>query len=119
MGHEFSFHPFNLLGLVGLLGIAFLFSRDKKNVNWRLVTVGVSLQFVLALIVLQPTVQTHVFKPIDSFVQALLGFSKQGADFVMQSVEKHDALEYIQVKQEDGTVKEQIKQQKLQSWHRK
>ena len=111
MGHEFSFHPFNLLGLAGLVGIAFLFSRNRKAVNWRLVGVGISLQFVLALVVLQPTVQQNVFKPIDSFVQALLGFSKQGADFVMQSVEKHDAFEYVKVQQEDGSMKEEVKQQ--------
>lgn len=110
MGHQFGFHPFNLLGLLGLLGIAYLFSRNKKAVNWRLVIVGILIQFFLAIIVLQPTVQEYVFRPIDGFVQALLGFSKEGADFVMQSVEKHDALEYVQVQQADGSMAEEVKQ---------
>lgn len=111
MGHQFSFHPFNLLGLLGLLGIAYLFSRNRKAINWRLVIVGVGLQFFLAIVVLQPIVQEHVFRPIDGFVQALLGFSKEGADFVMQSVVKHDALEYVQVAQADGSMTEEVKQQ--------
>lgn len=110
MPHTFSFHPFNILGLVGLIAVAYLFSRNRKSINWRLVAVGLILQASLALIVLQPVVQRNVFKPIDSFVQSLLGYSKKGADFVMQSVEKHDALEYVQVKDKDGKQKEVVQQ---------
>ena len=43
---------FGLFGLSVLLGIAFLFSNNKKSVDWRLVATGVVLQVAFAAFVL-------------------------------------------------------------------
>jgi len=43
---------FGLFGLVVLIGIAWLFSNNKKSVDWKLVVVGVSLQIAFAALVL-------------------------------------------------------------------
>ena len=45
-----------LLGAVGLavlLGIAWVFSRDRKAVDWKLVFTGLGLQLAFALVVLK------------------------------------------------------------------
>ena len=111
MGTEvtLTFNAFNVLGVFGFILIAYGLNRwihrkNPKPVNWRLVGAGLLIQVFVALVVLQPPVQHYVFKPIDSFVQKLLGFSKQGADFVFMSVEKHDALEYVVKKSPDGKI---------------
>ena len=104
-----TFNAFNVLGVFGFILIAYGLNRwihrkNPKPVNWRLVGAGLLIQVFVALVVLQPPVQHYVFKPIDSFVQKLLGFSEKGADFVFQSVDKHGALEYVVKKDQDGKV---------------
>jgi CNT family concentrative nucleoside transporter len=71
-----------LLGLVAMLGIAWLFSRNRKAINWRLVAVGMTLQLVLALLVLKvPGVKGAFGLVADGFV-ALLAYAGAGAEFV-------------------------------------
>ena len=43
---------FGLFGLAVLIGIAWLFSNNKKAVDWRLVLTGISLQIAFAAFVL-------------------------------------------------------------------
>ncbi len=43
---------FGLFGLTVLIGIAFLFSNNKKKIDWRLVLTGVFLQIIFAIFVL-------------------------------------------------------------------
>jgi len=98
-----------LRGLVGIaffIGLAVLFSKNRKAINWRLVACGLALQFSIGLVVLNQTVRLHVFTPVDSFVQKLLSFSKKGSDFVLMSVAKHDVVMYEHQQQPDGTSKE-------------
>ena len=40
------------LGIAVFVGIAVLFSSDRKNIPWRVVGVGIVLQFVLAALVI-------------------------------------------------------------------
>lgn len=93
--HQMAFHPLNILGVFGFIALAWIFSQNRKAINWRLVASGIAIQVVIALVVLQPKVQEYVFKPIDGFVQSLLGFSKDGANFVMMSVSDHRQWEYV------------------------
>jgi len=71
-----------LLGIVAFLGLALLFSNNRKAINWRLIATGVALQIVFAALVL------HVgwFKTgMDGLASAfvwVVDFSAQGAEFV-------------------------------------
>ena len=70
------------LGVVVLIGICYLLSRDKRNIDWRLVIGGVLLQVVLAILILKVPIVYSVFQWIaDRFVD-LLNFAEYGADFV-------------------------------------
>ena len=42
-----------ILGIIILIGISFLLSNNKKNINWRLVFSGVGLQVVFAILILK------------------------------------------------------------------
>lgn len=78
-----------LLGLAVLIGIAVLFSTDRRNIQWRTVAWGLSLQAAFAVVVLNPVVGRFFFDVVDKGVRKLLSFAEAGTDFVLQSIEPH------------------------------
>ena len=52
-----------VLGLVGLLAIAFALSTDRRRINWRTVGAGVALQIVFAVLFLLGDDLAEVFAP--------------------------------------------------------
>jgi CNT family concentrative nucleoside transporter len=76
---------FGLFGLAMLIGIAFVFSNNKRAVDWRLVLTGVSLQIVFAAIVLKLPLGRDVFNAIATGFVKLLDFVKVGSDFIFGS----------------------------------
>ncbi len=81
-----------ILGLILLLGIAFLFSNNKKNINWRLVISGIVLQVIFAILILKGDYLGTIFSPlswpkdffywVSGFFVLLLNFTTEGARFV-------------------------------------
>lgn len=81
-----------VLGLLLLLGIAFLFSNNKRKVNWRLVATGVTIQIIFAIFIIHSETLRGWFFPLGwpkdiinwlgAAVVSLLGFTMQGAQFV-------------------------------------
>ena len=70
-----------LLGLVVLLGVAWLFSSHKRAIKLRLIAWGLGLQFLLALLVLK-TGFGRIFQVIGAGVNAMLAFTEEGTKFV-------------------------------------
>ena len=70
------------LGLISLIFLAFLFSRDKKNINWSLVIKGLLIQLILAVLILKVPFIQNIFEWISSIFVIILQFSKQGALFL-------------------------------------
>jgi CNT family concentrative nucleoside transporter len=74
------------LGIAVFLGIAILFSADRKNIPWRVVGVGLVLQFLLAGLVMHvPVVRTGV-ELVGMFFVKLLGFTADGTRFLFGSL---------------------------------
>mgnify|MGYP006272131919 CR=1 FL=1 len=71
-----------LAGLVALTGIAWLFSRDRGAVDWRLVLSGLVLQLLLAVLILKVPNADKPIEWVSSFFVALLGFTDAGTSFV-------------------------------------
>lgn len=81
-----GFNAFNLFGLAGFIFVAWVFSANKKAINWKTVGAGLLLQFIIARVVITDVVQDKVFSPINDFITALLAFAqKDGAAFVLKS----------------------------------
>ncbi len=53
-----------LLGLAAIVGLAFVLSSDRRNVNWRTVGVGLLLQLVFAVFILKGRAMGEVFAPL-------------------------------------------------------
>lgn len=71
-----------MMGIVFLLLIAFLLSTDRKNINWRLVCIGVGLQLVLALLVLKVPFVKSIFDIVSKGFVTVLNFTKEGSSFL-------------------------------------
>ncbi len=78
-----------LLGVLLLLGLAVLFSSDRRAIAWRPVLWGLGLQVAFALIVLNPLVSHFFFSVVDSGVHKLLSFAEAGTAFVLGGTEPH------------------------------
>lgn len=71
-----------LIGVILILGIAFLCSNNRKRINYRLVASGITLQVVLAVLVLKVPIVTNFFKWIGHQIGHIEAFAKEGAAFV-------------------------------------
>ena len=76
---------FGLFGLAALVGIAFLFSNNKRAVSWRLVLTGIALQIVFATLVLKLPLGSEVFNAIAIGFVRLLDFVRVGSEFIFGS----------------------------------
>lgn len=71
-----------LAGLLFFLGIALVFSTNRRRVSWRVVVVGIGLQFVLAVVLLRGTVVRGFFDCVARVVTTILGFTEDGSRFI-------------------------------------
>ncbi len=87
-----------LFGISVLIGMAFLFSNNRRRINWRTVIAGFVLQFVFAVLILKGAELSEYFSPLGwpkwffeklsyGFV-VLLSFTTEGAKFVFGDLAK-------------------------------
>jgi concentrative nucleoside transporter, CNT family len=72
----------SLVGLLFILGIAYLLSTDRKAIRGRTVFWGLLLQFLFALFVLKTTIGQAVFTWLGAKINRLLQFSFVGSQFL-------------------------------------
>ncbi len=71
-----------ILGLIVVTALAYSFSSDRKNINWRLVGVGIILQFGFAFLVVRTEIGRQIFDWISRRFVQLFNFAADGAQFV-------------------------------------
>jgi len=80
----------SLLGIIVFLGLGYLFSLNRKAVQWRTVLWGMALQFILAVFILKTPLGLALFQFLGSLVGTFLNFSDVGAEFVFgEGFEEH------------------------------
>lgn len=70
------------IGLVVMLLLAFLLSKDRKAISWRLVGMGMALQLALALLILKVPYVDKIFEFVAKVFERTLSFSSAGAEFM-------------------------------------
>ena len=70
-----------LLGIILLLGIAFLISNNRKAINYKTVGVGLLAQILLAVFVLKVPLGQKIVLAVGLFIQKVLEFAKIGGEF--------------------------------------
>jgi CNT family concentrative nucleoside transporter len=75
-----------VIGVIFILGLAYLCSNNKKKINYRLVASGLTLQIVIAILVLRVAPVQHFFEFLGKGMQKIEQFAKVGVDFVYGGV---------------------------------
>ncbi len=75
-----------IFGILLILAIAFLFSNNKKKINYRLVFSGLGLQLLIGILVLKIPAVTSFFQLLGKAMGKIEQFSRQGAAFVYGGV---------------------------------
>ncbi|MEO0292773.1 MAG: nucleoside transporter C-terminal domain-containing protein [candidate division WOR-3 bacterium] len=76
---------YNFISFVGifiLLGFAWLFSRDKKNMNWKVIFWGIGIQFIFAFFIFVFPPGSKIFLLLNNLVVKILSSSTKGAEFI-------------------------------------
>jgi len=77
---------FGLFGLAVLIGIAWLFSLNRRAVDWKLVITGVTLQIAFASLVLLVPGGRDVFDALGQAFVKVLSFVAAGSNFIFGSL---------------------------------
>ena len=83
---------FGLFGLAVLIGIAWLFSNNKKAVDWKLVATGIALQIAFAALVLLVPGGKDVFDALGNGFVKILSFVGAGSNFIFGSLMDTDEV---------------------------
>ncbi|HTN03761.1 MAG TPA: Na+ dependent nucleoside transporter N-terminal domain-containing protein, partial [Planctomycetaceae bacterium] len=68
-------------GLVLMIGLAWLLSAHRWRVDWRLVTIGVLVQFAIAWSLLKTSLGLDVINRVRTIFELLLACTDDGAEF--------------------------------------
>ena len=71
-----------LIGLAGILALAYALSTDRRAISMRMVGWGLGLQVLFALIVLKTEIGIRAFQWLGARIQDLLHYSVEGSRFV-------------------------------------
>lgn len=75
-----------ILGMISLLLLAFLFSSNRRAINWRTVAVGLSLQLIIAIGVLKVPFIQLIFEQIGKIFVSILEFTRAGSKFLFEGL---------------------------------
>lgn len=75
-----------LFGVILILAIAFIFSNNKKRINYRLVISGILLQVFIAVMILKVPPVTRFFQFLGHGMEKIEKFAREGVAFVYRGV---------------------------------
>ncbi|MDR5589478.1 NupC/NupG family nucleoside CNT transporter [Christiangramia sp. SM2212] len=84
-----------VIGMFALIFIAFLFSSNKRAVNWKTVGIGLAAQLLLAIGVLKITVVQKVFEFVGNIFVLILDFTAAGSEFLLGGMMDVDSFGFI------------------------
>lgn len=84
-----------VLGMLSLLLIAFLFSKNRKAINWKTVGIGLLAQLILAIGVLKIPFVQSVFDFVGNIFVKILDFTAAGSEFLLGDLMDTSTYGYI------------------------
>lgn len=84
----FSIHSLwrGILGMLVLLFISYLFSANRKAINWKTVGIGLSIQLIIAIGVLKVKWVEKIFDTIGKIFVEILKYTTQGSEFIFKGL---------------------------------
>jgi CNT family concentrative nucleoside transporter len=75
-----------VLGMISLVALAFLFSSNKKAIDWKTVGLGLSFQLIIAIGVLKIGFVQKSFEFVGSLFVKVLDFTRAGSKFLFEGL---------------------------------
>lgn len=84
----FSIHSLwrGILGMIALIFIAFLFSSNRKAINWKTIGIGLTFQLLIAIGVLKVGFVKTVFEWVGGLFVSVLDFTRAGSKFLFEGL---------------------------------
>ena len=84
-----------VLGMVSLLLVAFLYSKDRKAINWKTVGIGLAVQLVIAIGVIKVPFVQKIFGFVGSIFTNILDFTAKGSQFLFGDLMNIESFGFI------------------------
>ena len=84
-----------ILGMLALLGIAYIFSSNRKAINWKTIGIGLGVQLILAIGVLKVGFVKTGFEFVGSLFVKVLDFTRAGSEFLLGGMMNIDNFGFI------------------------
>ena len=75
-----------IFGLLFLFLMGYLFSKNRKRIDWSMVAKGTALQILLAILILKVPFVSNAFDWLSKGFTKLINFSHEGANFLFRSL---------------------------------
>ncbi len=84
-----------VLGMVVLIIIAFLFSSNKKAINWKTAGIGLALQLIIAVGVLKIPFIQSIFEAVGQVFINVLDYTRAGSEFLFGGIMNIESFGFI------------------------
>lgn len=84
-----------ILGIFCLIFIAFLFSSNRKGIQWKTIFIGLIAQLILAIGVLKVSTIKTGFEFVGTIFVKVLDFTKAGSEFLLGGMMNVDSFGFI------------------------
>ena len=75
-----------ILGMFSLIFLAFLFSSNRKAINWKIVGIGLAFQLLIAIGVLKVEFIKSIFEFVGGLFVQVLEFTRAGSKFLFEGL---------------------------------
>jgi concentrative nucleoside transporter, CNT family len=76
-------------GLIFIVGIAYLFSNNRRAVDWKLVFAGIVMQIIFGLLIAKVPAVQNAFEYVSAKFITFLSFAQKGAEFLYGDLSKN------------------------------
>lgn len=85
-----------LLGVASLVAVCYVFSNNRRAIDWKLVVMGLFVQLIFALLVIHVPLVRDGFQFVADFFVKIIGYTRAGTEFLFGGlVSNTDTIGYI------------------------
>jgi CNT family concentrative nucleoside transporter len=83
------------IGLIFLVGVAWVFSNSRRSVNWQLVAGGLLLQIIFGTLITQVEIVSSAFNFASKFFVKVIDFTNEGTKFLFDGFLTTDKFGFV------------------------
>ena len=84
-----------MIGMISLVFIAYLFSSNKKAINWKTTFLGLTSQLILAVLILRVEFVQSIFEFFGKIFVKTLDFTMEGSRFLLGDMVNVESFGYV------------------------